>query len=183
MRRKCSCVTHHYIRWVCTWQSVWSVLTPRCSLPFTLLWSLPSCPSSHPSCTLCPSLASGHLGTCCAPIAVFPNCGRGKQNRWDRTRAGAVAKGPCHPSGQSQEGWPSPVWGETHLIFPILLLPRACSGLPAPLLAVLLCPTHPSALTLCPVPPPGITSFYSLSLPLGPRGSAHPGDSHSTAPS
>lgn len=63
---------HHYIRWVCTRQSVWSVLTPRCSLPFTLLWSLLSCPSSHPSCILRPSLASGHLGTCCAPISVFP---------------------------------------------------------------------------------------------------------------
>ena len=129
------------------------MLTPRRGLPFTLLWSLPSCPSSHPSCILCPSVALGHLGMCSAPISVFPDCGRGKENRWDRTRAGAAAKGPCHPSGQSQEGWPS-------LVFPSFF---SCPG---PVLGSLLPFLQPCSAPRIPQLSPFAQSVQLASLPF-----------------
>lgn len=130
----------------------------RSTLHFPLF--IPSCPASHRLSVLFSSLASGHFGTCHAPISAFSRLWQVKgPKRWDRTRAGSGAEEPCHSPGPvlGKLAQPGLVGNTPH--FPILSsLSQACCGLSADPIAALLCPppnraslsSHPLAQSLHP---------------------------------
>lgn len=128
-------------------------------------------PASHPWCVLCPSIASGHFGTC--PYSVFQMM-VGERSA-DGAGQGQVLLRKGHAILRSaQESQPSLVCWETHLTFPSSFPAWGLFWHPCWSIAALLC-NEVNLSPLGPVPSPPIPSFTSL--PPEPWASAHPDDS------